>query len=273
MWWMTGVLISWLLMTSNTRREAWMRLTPSAMLSSTTTGFRVLRAEISSVVSVPSTSMARRVEPSGSFTPPALCALTASLRVCRVTAPGRGSAASTAAGTMVCTVTSCSLLRARRPSASEEGGIWRMMTESLVAMSLKGMPTTSLAPSFLYRNSGCLSSSTLTTEKTVPSRCSRPRKSYCSPSTCLGRSPTRRLKVWVSRVFSSKAGTPRPVLQAVWPRLASLLQGSISYSGSSVRDTRMVSPSPSISRAPIPMADFMRPSSPSPASVTPKCRG
>ena len=42
-------------------------------------------------------------------------------------------------------------------------------------------------------------------------------------------------------------------------------QGTISSSGSSVRDTRMVSPKPSISRAPMPMADFMRPSSPSPA--------
>ena len=42
----------------------------------------------------------------------------------------------------------------------------------------------------------------------------------------------------------------------------------ISSSGSSVRDTRMVSPRPSISSAPIPMADFMRPSSPSPACAT-----
>ena len=46
------------------------------------------------------------------------------------------------------------------------------------------------------------------------------------------------------------------------------LQGSISNSGSSVSETRMVSPRPSIRRDPMPMADFMRPSSPSPASVT-----
>ena len=43
------------------------------------------------------------------------------------------------------------------------------------------------------------------------------------------------------------------------------LQGSSSNSGSSVRDTRMVSPRPSIRRDPIPMADFSLPSSPSPA--------
>lgn len=41
-------------------------------------------------------------------------------------------------------------------------------------------------------------------------------------------------------------------------------QGSISYSGSSVRLTRIVSPRPSMSSAPMPIALFMRPSSPSP---------
>ncbi len=42
-------------------------------------------------------------------------------------------------------------------------------------------------------------------------------------------------------------------------------QGSISYSGSSVSDTLIVSPSPSINREPMPMALFSLPSSPSPA--------
>ena len=47
----------------------------------------------------------------------------------------------------------------------------------------------------------------------------------------------------------------------------------ISASGASVKETRMVSPRPSSKSAPIPTADLMRPSSPSPASVTPKCKG
>ena len=47
----------------------------------------------------------------------------------------------------------------------------------------------------------------------------------------------------------------------------------ISASGSSLSDTRMVSPMPSVSSAPMPTALFMRPSSPSPASVTPRWSG
>ncbi|MNR54734.1 hypothetical protein D3C85_1749690 [compost metagenome] len=46
-----------------------------------------------------------------------------------------------------------------------------------------------------------------------------------------------------------------------------------SFSGSSVKDTRTVSPNPSSNNVPIPTADLTRPSSPSPASVTPKCKG
>ena len=60
---MTGVVISFLLRISNTRLEAWIRLTPSLTLRSTTTGDRALRAAISGSVSVPSTSMAKRVDP------------------------------------------------------------------------------------------------------------------------------------------------------------------------------------------------------------------
>ena len=51
------------------------------------------------------------------------------------------------------------------------------------------------------------------------------------------------------------------------------LATGISHSGSSLRDTRMVSPIPSASKAPIPTALFIRPSSPSPASVTPRWSG
>ena len=44
----------------------------------------------------------------------------------------------------------------------------------------------------------------------------------------------------------------------------------ISNSGSSVRETLTVSPIPSSSKVPIPTEDLILPSSPSPASVTPK---
>ena len=53
----------------------------------------------------------------------------------------------------------------------------------------------------------------------------------------------------------------------------SLRATGISFSGASDRLTRIVSPMPSQSRAPIPTALFILPSSPSPASVTPKCSG
>ena len=46
-----------------------------------------------------------------------------------------------------------------------------------------------------------------------------------------------------------------------------------SSSGGSVRETLIVSPIPSASSEPIPTADFILPSSASPASVTPKCIG
>ena len=47
----------------------------------------------------------------------------------------------------------------------------------------------------------------------------------------------------------------------------------ISFSDGSVSETLIVSPKPSQSKAPIPTALFIRPSSSLPASVTPKCRG
>ena len=47
----------------------------------------------------------------------------------------------------------------------------------------------------------------------------------------------------------------------------------ISASGSSLNETLIVSPIPSASNAPIPTALFILPSSPSPASVTPRCNG
>ncbi len=53
----------------------------------------------------------------------------------------------------------------------------------------------------------------------------------------------------------------------------SLRATGISFSGASDRLTLIVSPMPSQSRAPMPTALFILPSSPSPASVTPRCRG
>ena len=56
-------------------------------------------------------------------------------------------------------------------------------------------------------------------------------------------------------------------------RLTISLQTGISCHGSSVSETRTVSPKPSARSEPMPMADLMRASSPSPASVTPRCSG
>ena len=47
----------------------------------------------------------------------------------------------------------------------------------------------------------------------------------------------------------------------------------ISSSGGSVSDTLRVSPIPSSRSGAMPTADLIRPSAPSPASVTPRCRG
>ena len=64
----------------------------------------------------------------------------------------------------------------------------------------------------------------------------------------------------------------------VWlARLLYLFTNSLatgdSNSGSSVKDTLIVSPIPSSRSVPIPIADLILPSSPYPASVTPKWRG
>mmetsp|Transcript_44705 Transcript_44705/g.133589 ORF Transcript_44705/g.133589 Transcript_44705/m.133589 type:complete len:276 (+) Transcript_44705:411-1238(+) len=174
MWWITGTVMPAALMTSNTRRDACTR-DDVTVLSSTTTGLMSASARSSASLSVPSTDTAKRTQPSGSATPPAACAATASRSVCSATAPGSGSLASTSAGAITCTVTSCRRRSARRPSVSLDGGISRMRMESDVAMSLNGMPTASFAPSLRYMTSACLSPASVTAENTVPSRCSRPR--------------------------------------------------------------------------------------------------
>ena len=75
----------------------------------------------------------------------------------------------------------------------------------------------------------------------------------------------------VSSLMVASASWRRRVHSSM--KLTSLRATGISASGSSDSETRMVSPMPSVSRAPMPTALLMRPSSPSPASVTPRWRG
>ena len=72
---------------------------------------------------------------------------------------------------MTFTPTSWSLRMALQASASEALGRSYMMMLSDVAMSLNGMPTASLQPSFLYMTSGLARSAGVTTLKTLPSLC------------------------------------------------------------------------------------------------------
>ena len=77
----------------------------------------------------------------------------------------------------------------------------------------------------------------------------------------------RRVSSWMAASASSR-------LRAASPMSSTRRRATgISASGSSESETRMVSPIPSVSSVPIPTADLMRPSSPSPASVTPRWRG
>mmetsp|Transcript_62111 Transcript_62111/g.134845 ORF Transcript_62111/g.134845 Transcript_62111/m.134845 type:complete len:254 (+) Transcript_62111:815-1576(+) len=120
-----------------------------------------------------------------------------------------------------------------------------------------------------------------------PKRSHRPCRSSDSSSEGVARARTEpsifsgtsmgklqsRLENWPSRRVprSSKGSTPLPsAISATRLRAA---QGLTSNSGSSVNETRIVSPMPSKSKAPIPTADLMRPSAPPPASVTPRCKG
>mmetsp|Transcript_43718 Transcript_43718/g.98633 ORF Transcript_43718/g.98633 Transcript_43718/m.98633 type:complete len:254 (+) Transcript_43718:523-1284(+) len=125
--------------------------------------------------------------------------------------------------------------------------------------SLRRSPSLSQRPA----SSKPASSSGLRTVRTEPSALS---------GTSSGKSHFLREKIPSRRpLFSSKAGTPLPTARSATCRRAT--QGFASYSGSSVRETRIVSPMPSRSRAPMPTADLIRPSAPPPASVTPRCRG
>ena len=79
------------------------------------------------------------------------------------------------------------------------------------------------------------------------------------------------VRVMVSSLIDVSASARNWVHSGI--RSTNLRATGISHSGSSESDTRMVSPMPSVSNAPIPKALLIRPSSPSPASVTPRCSG
>ena len=63
------------------------------------------------------------------------------------------------------------------------------------------------------------------------------------------------------------------VWMMVWSAVYALVAASISLTGSSVRETRIVSPIPSHKSEPIPTADLMSPIRSVPASVTPRWSG
>ena len=207
---------------------------------------------------------------------------TASTRLTSATAFSNGFLSSSSAGTITPVPTSIILRSAALASTSSTAGSVLMKTESLVAMSLKGIPTAVLKPSSLYRY-GALSFASMKGLIVLimePFGLRNRDASTFSPSFLVGSSPTRRAYAVMSRVSTY-------VRTAACLDLASgfsdasrdsaiserRLHGSYSNSGSSVRDTRTVSPSPSARMVPIPTALFIRPSSPSPASVTPRWRG
>ena len=76
---------------------------------------------------------------------------------------------------------------------------------------------------------------------------------------------TRSIRVLPQVGHAIKSGPSR------FPRQRKIsFAAAISLIGSSVKDTRMVSPIPSCSKEPIPIADLMIPTWAVPASVTPK---
>mmetsp|Transcript_12578 Transcript_12578/g.25129 ORF Transcript_12578/g.25129 Transcript_12578/m.25129 type:complete len:381 (+) Transcript_12578:303-1445(+) len=277
-WCMTGTFESIFLRTSNTRRLAWRGEMSMDGLRRTIVGSMAVICSSISSGSSPLTVTARRIAPPGNFPPDS----TAFVTSMRATAFGSGLFSSSSAGTMIPMDTSSSLLIPIREGRSSGAGTFLSSIESVVATSLNGIPTAVLHPRLLYRYWAFSGEniSRVTAEMTLPSRCRNPRTSMGSSSFCAGRSATLRPNCRTSRVstylgtascFAAATGLVAITLPSAISE--SLLHGSYSNSGSSVSETRTVSPSPSASSVPMPMADFIRPSSPSPASVTPRCRG
>mmetsp|Transcript_31490 Transcript_31490/g.75224 ORF Transcript_31490/g.75224 Transcript_31490/m.75224 type:complete len:365 (-) Transcript_31490:980-2074(-) len=277
-WWMAGVLMSLDLKISKILRDAWSWDRPSAMLMKTIRGLRSLTFAIVSSSSEPSISIASRMAQSGIFP----SAFTASSRLMSATVLSSGFLSSSSAGTMTPVPTSIILRSAVLSSFLSASGNVLMKMESLVATSLKGMPTAVLNPSSLYRYGAESADSIhgLTAEMTLPFGLRKSPTSTLSSAAVTGRSPTRlayevtsRVSTYV-RTASCRSFAPG-FLAARRASAISLrrLHGLYSNSGSSVSETRTVSPSPSARSVPMPTADFIRPSSPSPASVTPRWRG
>mmetsp|Transcript_13250 Transcript_13250/g.28004 ORF Transcript_13250/g.28004 Transcript_13250/m.28004 type:complete len:255 (-) Transcript_13250:676-1440(-) len=254
-----------------------MRLLSCATRSSSTTGARAHSAmdARSAADSSPSSNRAKSLMPSGSTAARSLPAALYSAMVTMATAPLMAFFLSSATGAKSPTSPSCSRLIAIIVAASEASGSSFRMIESEVAMSLKGRPSTNFAPKSAYSLSGFAKAWRSTTLSTLPSLCSALLTSYgLDSSSAAGSTPLRFSNDLKSLSVSWKgASVPMPLSLASVPISASREHGSISNSGSSVSDTRIVSPNPSSRSAPMPMALFMRPSSPSPASVTPRCSG
>ena len=141
MWWITGVLEPSLLSSVKTRREACRREVSGAVSMSAITGSSSSAALTSSADSVPSKTTAQRTAPFGiAMSPFASFAGTAA------TALSMGVAASAATGATTPTPISCRRRSERFAFSSSAAGISRRNTESLVAMSRRGMPTASFAP-------------------------------------------------------------------------------------------------------------------------------
>mmetsp|Transcript_4178 Transcript_4178/g.10643 ORF Transcript_4178/g.10643 Transcript_4178/m.10643 type:complete len:276 (-) Transcript_4178:1111-1938(-) len=275
---MAGTVMSLALKFSKMRREACNWDSSGSIAMNTMTGSRSFTLAMVSSSSVPSISTARRMAPSGSFPPDSA----ASVRLTNATAFSNGFLSSSSFGTMTPVPTSIILLNAVLALASSASGNVLMKSESLVAISLKGIPTAVLNPSSLYRYGALSAVSILGTMVLItdPLGFRKRETSTFSLSSFVGGSPTRRAYAVMSRVstyfFTAcwRAAAPGFVA-ARRPSAISLrrLHGAYSNSGSSVSETRTVSPRPSARRVPMPTADFILPSSPSPASVTPRWRG
>ncbi len=87
---------------------AWTLLTPGAISNSAITASLFFRLATSSSVSVPSMVTANLPAPGGRLWPPFRLAVATSRRGWTATACGSGSSASTLAGAITCTPTSCS---------------------------------------------------------------------------------------------------------------------------------------------------------------------
>ena len=146
-------------------------------------------------------------------------------------------------------VTSCSRVNREPLWTPWSEGCSERMTSFVARRSMRRAPTAMAAVSWRVSQASC---------------------SVCCCVTATSSTPDRS-RVMVSSLMLASASARRRVHSGM--SSTNLRATGISHSGSSLSDTRMVSPMPSVSKAPMPTALLMRPSSPSPASVTPRCKG